>query len=629
MKTKMISMKGIAACGMSLAIYAPGALGNPHGDETNFPATLNMIHPGFTVDTLKLAKRYSVMGVDFLSNGDLVMTTCDSKKDGGYEGGGVPDPTANAGVFIISNATGGSPTIRQIASMFRMPSGSVVVNDTIYVSDRDAFYRINSLTPADITRNRSKVITYPIEARPAGFSNDDYNFGYWHQYIFCPSYYNGRFYAVYSGTIKGGGDSDNPPSTSYSGSYLSWTRDSTQGFQKVAGGFRSPNGGNIGPGGMLMVTDNQGGWVPSCPLMLIKPGKFYGHRQNAGFAPNWAQAAADAGTMKYEPPVAWFLDGSAGGMGQSTAQPMYMDRGPFAGDWIVGDDNSRGIARVSLDPVNGGTGVTANYNGAVMFFTHGLDRNADTTASPNRMTMHPTQNTLLIGTLGTLGNWPVSNAQPFYTVKFDDAAVAGVFEIKSVHSRADGIEIRFTQPINPATAVAGSFVLKHFKITRKTGYGDGNDAIPAPAIRQVLVSADAKRIFLQVGNIADTDRVLKITAAGIRSATGGSPFFNQTIFTHNWQSTEAFNAATRIVDRAPVDRFMENHIAYRKQAGSLIVNVTLPGDYSVSLRTLNGSRVEEATRLNQAEYTFAGAHQGMFILQVAQGTHAYCRPVFF
>ena len=629
MKTQMIGIRGLSAAALALVLGAPGAMGNPKGDETNFPAALNITHPGFTVDTLMLPKRYSVMGVDFLSNGDMVMTTCDSKPGGGYEGGGVPGPSAAAGVFLVSNSTTNTPTIKQIASMFRMPSGSVVVNDTIYVSDRDAFYRINSLTPTDITKNRSKVITYPIEPAPPGFTNSAYNSGYWHQYVFCPSYYNGRFYAVYSGTIKGGGNSDNPPSTSYSGAYLSWTRDSTKGFEKVAGGFRSPNGGNIGPGGMLMVTDNQGGWEPSCPLDLIKPNKFYGHRQNEAYAPNWAQIAVDAGTMQYEPPVAWMLDGSAGGMGQSTAQPLYMERGPFAGDWIVGDDNSRGIARVSLDPVNGGSGVTANYNGSVTFFSHGLDRNADTTASPNRMTWHPTQNAIMIGTLGTLGNWPVSNAQPFYTFKFDDAAVAATFEFKAVHSRANGIEIQFTQPINPATAVPGSFLLTHYQITRKTGYGDGNDKITAPAISQVLVSNDNKRIFLQVGDIAKIDRVLKIVAPGIRSATGGTLFFNQTIFTHNWQSTEAWNVVTDLAAPSRMDRFIENHVAYRKSGGALLVSVTLPGEYTVSLCSLNGKKVEEGTRVNQSEYAFGSGRQGMFILRVTQGGRAFARPVFF
>jgi len=41
--------------------------------------------------------------------------------------------------------------------------------------------------------------------------------------------------------------------------------------------FRSPNGSGFNGDGDLFVTDNQGDWMPSCPLYHVEKGEFYGH----------------------------------------------------------------------------------------------------------------------------------------------------------------------------------------------------------------------------------------------------------------------------------------------------------------------------------------------------------------
>src|SRR6185503_10260731 len=149
-----------------------------------------------------------------------------------YGGGSIPGPSAEAGVFLVANPTSASPTMKQIASMFRQPSGAVVVNDVIYVSDRDAFYKINSLAPGSISTNRTKVIDWPKDKEPN--FRDNWDNGWWHQWIFCPMYYNGKFYAVYSGSIVGGGASETGPSTAYSGAFFQFNPDGSGGIQKYA-----------------------------------------------------------------------------------------------------------------------------------------------------------------------------------------------------------------------------------------------------------------------------------------------------------------------------------------------------------------------------------------------------------
>ena len=579
------------------------------------------VHPGFIVSQVNLGiGNVSTMGLGWLSNGDMVLVTCQSTN--GY-GIGVPGvQNSNAAVYLVSNITT-SPSARKIASNFYQPSGVAIgVNDEIMIPDRDAIYKVS------LTGNKIKVLDNPMPLA-------------WHQWVFCPMYFNGRYYAPYAGSIlqNGGGWSATNPTSSYSGAMLSWSSDGSDGFQKFAGGFRCPNGAGLGSGlqaGFMMVADNQGSYEPSCSVNLIRSNRFYGHKQQTGFTANWAQAANASGDMPYDPPIAWMLDGEnsgggvsgGGGAGQSTSQPLYMDRGPYAGDWIVADVNQMGISRISLDPVNGGTGLSANYNGSVSWFTNGFGNGA-----PNRMIWHPTEKIIYVGTIGTLGNWPSSNAQPFYQIAFDDAKIQSAFEVLSVKSRQDGIEILFSQPLYAEAAVPANFIiLGQFHINRQDAYGKGNDVSPKPIVGAVELSHDKKRVFLQIGNQAGTDRVLVLNMPNIQSATHANLVFARVWFTHNYQSTVAFNptGVTTVSKRVKVDPFLAGHVSLRMlQSRLLEVKTDLIGPYTVSLRTMNGKRLEKKSGVRPAEFKFRSAFRGIAILEVHQGGHHYVSPVMF
>ena len=78
-----------------------------------------------------------VMGIDWLSDGRMVVVSTD------FEGGGeIPTaPRAASKVTLVSGLlNGGTITTKDIATNFKMPTGVTVVNDKIYVSDKDSFY---------------------------------------------------------------------------------------------------------------------------------------------------------------------------------------------------------------------------------------------------------------------------------------------------------------------------------------------------------------------------------------------------------------------------------------------------------------------------------------------------------
>jgi hypothetical protein len=177
--------------------------------------------------------------------------------------------------------------------------------------------------------------------------------------------------------------------------------------------------------------------------------------------------------------------------------------------------------------------------------------------------------------------------------------------------------------------VAASFALRQWDLVRGEGYGAGNNTSTAPTISGVQLSTDARRVFLAIGNNAKTDRVLSIIAGGIRSATGNASLvFNQAWFTHNYQSTETFNATVRVADRAS-DKYMDARVRHTALPGAVRLRIDLEGAYTMALSGLNGSRMEERQGFGAGEFTLKAPGRGLHILQVRQGGRAYVRSVTF
>ncbi len=572
-------------------------------------------HPGFTISPIDALGKVSTMGIAWLKNGDMVWVRApDSYMN-------PPGANANAGVWIVKNIAT-NPTVTKLVDQFRQPTGVTVgPNDEIMVVDLDGVYKVSAT-------DGTKTHIVPMPATKDGSLP-------YHGYIFCPMYSNGSYYAPYSSTFVPGGFADTDPDGEYAGAVLSWKPDGAGGYGKYAGGLRSPNGGGLGPNGIMMYTDNQGSWNPSCALNIIKPNAFYGLHQNTskGYKDNWAGLANKAGTMPYQPPIAWLLQAQAvgqNGVGASTTQPLYMEHGPYAGDVIVGDATLEGMSRVALDPV-GGTGVSANYNGSVHWFTN--MPGGSSCPAPNRFAMDPTADVIYVGTLEVIGQsggaWPSGATQPFYKIALDAAAIKASFEILSVKSRANGVEIAFSQPVSEASAVAGSFALKQYDLVRQEGYGAGNNTSTAPAISSVQISQDGSRVFLGIGNNAKIDRVLSITAGGIRSRTGNAALvFNSTLFTHNYQSAVAFDPKPVSLSQRAADQYMNNHVMHSMLPGAVKLQVDLKGAYTVSLSRLNGAVVEKRQGFDAGEFTLKGAAgEGLHVLEVRQGGRAWARPV--
>src|SRR5690606_34658032 len=133
------------------------------------------------------------------------------------------------------------------------------------------------------------------------------------------------------------------------------------------------------------------------------------------------------------------------------SQPLYLDRGPYRGHWIVGDVNRPGMGRLFVDNVDGSGRHQASFH----LFTGSTINAVGSTSGKaiNRLALSP-DSAVYIGTVLNIGNWPSGTAGPVIRLTFRDTAV---FEILAMRSRksadgnANGVELFFSQPVNPST----------------------------------------------------------------------------------------------------------------------------------------------------------------------------------
>ena len=555
------------------------------------------VHPDFDLIKIPFPENYKTMGIDFLSDGRMVLGITDNYGDMPANG------NTNNKVYLVSGLTGANPApqMTEIANDWLQIAGLVVVNDKIYVADRAAFYEINQLTPpADLKANRRKMVGWPDENKWA-FG------GQWHQWVFTPMFKDGFFYAPYSGSIRPGGPSDVVPTTNRTGAFLKW--DLAGNMENFAGGLRSPNGADLDSAtGDMMVADNQGSWLPASTFMLMKPEKFYGH-SNKPTGTNWAE------NLPYEPPVAWLPHVS---VRSSPSQPTVVKAGVYAGNWLVGDVNNPGLVRIGVDKIGEST-----PNGSVFFFSNGFGN-----AALNRMATGP-DGAIYIGTCRTIaGNWPEGDDKEFF--RLSPKASASAFEMKIVRSIKDGLEIEYTTPVDPATVTAAGFAAKQWNYTRQKDYGAGKGTEVSLPVSETAVSADGRRVFLKIAGLLK-ENVVYVKNTTVKGVGGKAAWNDEVWFTHNTFSTRAWSPTTsRIAERARVE--LESAVEHRVTGqGILSVTVGSEGPWKASLVSPDGSTVASASGMDKSSFQLSRgqARAGLHLLRIRLKGGEVVRKVIF
>ncbi|WP_343701053.1 c-type cytochrome [Chitinophaga sp.] len=275
-----------------------------------------------------------------------------------------------------------------------------------------------------------------------------------------------------------------------------------------ASGFRSPNGIGFDLAGNLFVTDNQGDWIGTSPLLHVKEGGFYGHPASLVWKKGWSKGSPFAlpvallDSMRTKPAVLF----PHGIMANSPSQPLCdITRGkfgPFAGQLLIGEMNQGRIVRVMLEKVDG------ELQGACVPFLDGQGLRKGN----NRLAFAP-DGSLYVGqnAHGWLGDLGIQRIVYTGTTPLD---------VHSMKITRQGFDLTFTLPVDAATARnAANYSMRHYNYNYHKKYGSHQMHLDSVPIKRVMLSPDRKRVSI-ILNSLQAGYVYELKLANIRTTSG-------------------------------------------------------------------------------------------------------------
>ena len=291
--------------------------------------------------------------------------------------------------------------------------------------------------------------------------------------------------------------------------------------EPMCSGLRSPVGVAFNPAGDAFYTENQGPWNGACSIKHLKPGGFMGHPASFRWydrAPNMGPRPAqptdgDNGRMYLDiaripqlvPPAVVFPYKKTG----QCASAIMLDKsggkfGPFAGQFFVADYTLSLIMRADMEKVNG------VYQGACFPFRQGFA----TGLIGGTLTR---DGQIFVG--GSKRGWPVRGLAENALQRLDWTGKVP-FEVLTMRVKPDGFELRFTSPVDAATAAApASYTIETFTHAYHESYGGPEIEQEDQNITSATVSADGLTVRLVVDKLVP-GHIHELHLPALRDRTG-------------------------------------------------------------------------------------------------------------
>jgi len=450
---------------------------------------LDKLHPSLQKFSLhKKNFKPMVGGMDFMSNGDLVVSTWDSL----------------GAIYKIKKATSldtNQIEIKRIAWGLAEPLGLKVVNDRIFVLQKQEL--------TELVDNNGDELADEYRTICNGWGAT----GNFHEFAFGLVYKDGFFYAGLAIAIQPGGKSTIPQNKDR-GKAIKMSMDGK--FEFVASGLRTPNGFGIGIDDEIFIADNQGDWLPSCKILHLKPGAFFG---------NYSVDLYNIGKYKDQQPVVWLPQNE---IGNSATQPAKLNMGPYRNQMVHGDVTHGGLKRVFVEKVAG------EYQGVVFPFTQGME------GGTNRLVVGPDSN-LYVGMIGNPGNWGHTNHEWFglEALKWNGKPVFDVLAIRSLKS---GFEVEFTEPLpEKFKKWVGMLDMSSWSYTPTMKYGGPKIGLSEFKPDQIWLSKDRKKILVDLKELKAGFVFHFSWNDSLQSASGHRLWANKAWYTLNNISDEKRN----------------------------------------------------------------------------------------
>ncbi|MFD6285416.1 family 16 glycoside hydrolase [Streptomyces sp. NPDC060205] len=507
-----------------------------------------------------------VTGMDWLPDGRLAISTW-----------GGSDNVAGE-VYLLDNVTGETSkdkvTVKKVASGLREPMGIKYVDGSLYVSQKHQLTRLVDKNHDDVTDEYREIATWPYGK----------NF---HEFAFGLLYRDGYFYVNLSVSINLGGATTVPQPAPGRGTTYKVSK-KTGKISPIAGGLRTPNGIGWGPEGEIFATDNQGGWLPSSKLVHVKQGRFFNHYTEPS-------GAFDAATPTA--PVLWLPQNE---IANSPSTPLYVKKGQFKGQMLIGDVTYGGLQRAYLEKVKG------QYQGAVFRYTQGLE------AGVNRLTYGP-DGSIYAGGLGADGNWGQEGKLKFGLQKLTPNG-GNTFDIKTMRAVPGGFDLTYTQPVSAKTAeeLAKHYKAEQWRYTPTSDYGGPKIAEEVLPVRSAELSKDKRTVKLRLDDLKPGRVVHLRSPRPFTSESGESLWNTEAWYTLNAMPGKQPPAAVQYEAEEArltgVAGVATDHVGYSgsgfvaryntegKVGTTFDVQVKKSGTYDVNLRYSNGPNPFEGTK---------------------------------
>lgn len=452
------------------------------------------MHPGFDLIPFRpTAFKPRVTGMGWLSDGRMVVASW------GGTNALIHTRQMNSTIYLVSGAGGANPTgvtTSVFASGLEDVMGLAVVNDRIYVCGGNDLLELVDADKNGVSESKRTV--FHLDNKGKGR----------HEFLFGLLYRDGKFYVNASSPKLNLTPEDSTFNTNRGTMIV--VDEKTGAFTLEAMGLRTPNGMGFGPDGVLLVPDVQGNWLPANKLIAIKKGAYYGFKHTP--RETWDN-------MTETPPAVYIPQDN---LGNAPGNPLYLTFGPYAGQVLMGDVRHGGVQRYFLEKVGG------EWQGAGFHFIGGVE------AGVERLALGP-DSMIYVGGVGDPGGTWDWNNTTFGLQKLRVNGKTG-FDMLAIRSLGNsGFEIEFTQPLASGADAAANFKVKSWYYTPTASYGGGSFGNKTLTVSKVTVSADRKKVVLDISGL-EVKRIVNFQLTTAVKSESGTALWTP----EAWYSLNAF-----------------------------------------------------------------------------------------
>jgi hypothetical protein len=247
---------------------------------------------------------------------------------------------------------------------------------------------------------------------------------------------------------------------------------------------------------------------------------------------------------------------------------------------------------------------------------------------------------IYVGQIGTTGDWSWNGR--YYGLQKLHYNGTPTFEMLAVRSRAQGMEVEFTLPVDTAAAkLASNWTVQTYAYQPTSNYGGnkGSTLVTLALNGAIQIAPDRKRVYLPLSGLVartagttsgfGTHRIVEITlGANIRSEAAASARTNKAYYTLNAISpSQPFEVVA--VDPRAARKTLDGKLAWTIAGEFLEVRVPFRGAYALRLVDARGRMIASVKGSGEGAHRLSlSGLRGRVLMLEASGDGVVLRRLF-